>query len=133
MRLASRFFICYIKTSKEIHMAALHEMSNYQLISEVISLRESVDWYRDRVVWGFYEENEPEYYQGKEGESEICDPVTAEEVTNLLNNCIKLEKELDKVIDALIWCSGSADFQEGGVAREGWLKVCAPLIKKNRV
>lgn len=30
--------------------------------------------------------------------------------------------------EALLWCSGSADFTEGGVAREGWLKVCAPLL-----
>lgn len=30
---------------------------------------------------------------------------------------------------ALLWCGGSADFNEGGVAREGWLKVCAPLLK----
>lgn len=30
---------------------------------------------------------------------------------------------------ALQWCSGSADFNEGGVAREGWLKLCAPLLK----
>lgn len=29
---------------------------------------------------------------------------------------------------ALQWCSGSDDFQEGGKAREGWLKVCAPLL-----
>ena len=30
--------------------------------------------------------------------------------------------------EALIWCSGSEDFQDGGKAREGWLKLCAPLI-----
>lgn len=30
---------------------------------------------------------------------------------------------------ALQWCSGSADFNEGGVAREGWLKICAPIIR----
>lgn len=29
---------------------------------------------------------------------------------------------------ALIWCSASADFQDGGQAREGWLKLCAPLV-----
>ena len=31
--------------------------------------------------------------------------------------------------EALLWCSGSADFNEGGVARKGWLKLCAPLLK----
>ena len=32
------------------------------------------------------------------------------------------------LLDALIWCSGSPDFNEGGQAREGWLKGCAPLL-----
>lgn len=32
--------------------------------------------------------------------------------------------------DALLWCSGSDDFSEGGRAREGWLKICAPLIAR---
>lgn len=35
----------------------------------------------------------------------------------------------ERLEEALIWCSGSADFNEGGVARKGWLKVCAPLLK----
>lgn len=30
--------------------------------------------------------------------------------------------------DALVWCSGSQDFQPEGKAREGWLKLCAPLL-----
>jgi hypothetical protein len=37
--------------------------------------------------------------------------------------------KLEELRQALLWCSGSADFNEGGVAREGWLKVCAPLLK----
>lgn len=32
------------------------------------------------------------------------------------------------LLEALIWCSGSDDFQHGGKARAGWLKLCAPLI-----
>ena len=40
-----------------------------------------------------------------------------------------LEAKLAKAVEALLWCSGSADFNEGGVARKGWLKVCAPLLK----
>ena len=40
-----------------------------------------------------------------------------------------LTDKLAKAVEALQWCSGSADFNEGGVAREGWLKVCAPLLK----
>lgn len=28
----------------------------------------------------------------------------------------------------MIWCSGSPDFNVGGQARIGWVKLCAPLI-----
>jgi hypothetical protein len=35
-------------------------------------------------------------------------------------------------VDALIWCSGSADFNEGGFAREGWQKLCAPLLAASK-
>ena len=38
------------------------------------------------------------------------------------------EARAERLEEALLWCSGSADFHEGGVAREGWLKVCAPLL-----
>ena len=41
----------------------------------------------------------------------------------------RLSDKLAKALEALLWCSGSADFNEGGVAREGWLKLCAPLLK----
>jgi hypothetical protein len=33
-----------------------------------------------------------------------------------------------ELIEALIWCSASQDFQESGIAREGWLKLCKPLL-----
>lgn len=39
------------------------------------------------------------------------------------------EAKLEELRQALLWCSGSADFNEGGVARKGWLKVCAPLLE----
>ena len=35
---------------------------------------------------------------------------------------------ISEYMEALIWCSGSADFAEGGQAREGWLKICQPLL-----
>lgn len=37
-----------------------------------------------------------------------------------------------KLREALIWCGGSADFGPGGQAREGWLKLCAPLIEETK-
>lgn len=65
--------------------AKLHnlEQSVLVVINQIKSLEENRDWYRDRVVWGFYEEDTPKYYQGKEGENEICSPVTAKEVDRL--------------------------------------------------
>jgi len=36
---------------------------------------------------------------------------------------------LDKYIDALRWCGGSADFQIDGKARRGWNKIVIPLIR----
>ena len=35
-------------------------------------------------------------------------------------------------VEALIWCSGSPDFNDGGFARKGWLKLCAPLIDPSK-
>ena len=40
----------------------------------------------------------------------------------------ELEAKIEEYKEALIWCSGSADFSEGGQAREGWLKVRARLL-----
>ena len=66
--------------------AKLHEMEQTILatISQMKGLEENRDWYRDRVVWGFYEEDAPRYYQGSEGDNEICSPVTAKEVAGLM-------------------------------------------------
>lgn len=40
----------------------------------------------------------------------------------------RLSDKLAKALEALLWCSGSNDFNEGGIARKGWLKVCAPIL-----
>ena len=52
------------------------------------------EWYRENVVWGFYEEKIPQYIQGKAGESEICSPVTAEDVTRMQDCILKLKKKI---------------------------------------
>jgi hypothetical protein len=41
----------------------------------------------------------------------------------------KSDARVRELETALIWCSGSPDFNEGGQARAGWLKLCAPLLK----
>jgi hypothetical protein len=69
--------------------------------TRIVELLAERDWYRERVVWGFYEDREPQYYQGKEGESEICEPVTAEEVTRLLQRWNDTEAKLEKALEML--------------------------------
>jgi len=61
------------------------------------ALEAEKDWYRDHIVWGFYEDAEPKYYQGKAGEHEICDPVTAKEVTCLLSKLNNAEAALEEM------------------------------------
>ena len=39
-----------------------------------------------------------------------------------------LQARIDEMVDALVWCSGSADFAENGKARTGWIEMCQPLI-----
>ena len=38
------------------------------------------------------------------------------------------DKEIEQLRSALRWCSGSADFHEGGDAEEGWRTICEPLL-----
>ena len=38
------------------------------------------------------------------------------------------EADVGALLDALRWCSGSPDFNEGGQARKGWIKLCNPLL-----
>ncbi len=44
----------------------------------------------------------------------------------------RLAEEFAKIIEdfreALIWCSGSADFGQGRKAAIGWKRICEPLI-----
>ena len=41
----------------------------------------------------------------------------------------QLKKTISEFKEALIWCSGSQDFQLEGKARKGWEKICVPLLK----
>jgi len=42
-----------------------------------------------------------------------------------------LKADKKELLEALIWCSGSDDFQVGGKARVGWEKLCQPIIQEN--
>lgn len=69
----------------------------FSIADRIEELEAEKDWYRDHIVWGFYEEGEPKYYQGKAGEHEICDPVTAKEVTCLLSKLNNAEAALEEM------------------------------------
>lgn len=43
-----------------------------------------------------------------------------------------IAEAVEPYVAALIWCSGSADFNEGGVAEKGWQKLCAPLLAASK-
>lgn len=75
--------------------ANLHEFEDviHATIRQIASLEERLEWYRERVVWGHYEDVVPHYIQGKDGEHEINDPVTAEQVRNLYKALGVYERE----------------------------------------
>ena len=50
------------------------------------------------------------------------------ELDAALRDLAKAREQVKTLTEALLWCSGSADFNEGGTARKGWLKICAPLL-----
>ena len=60
------------------------------------SYKEKCAWYQDRVVWRFYDDQTPHYIQGKAGEHEINEPVTAEQVTNLHKALDVYKRERDR-------------------------------------
>lgn len=78
--------------------AKLHDFEHAILsaISQIKSLEENRDWYRDRVVWGFHEEETPKYYQGKAGEHEINDPITAETANRFIKSLEIYHRERDR-------------------------------------
>lgn len=56
-------------------------------------------------------------------------PLEAQDrIITLRDRITELEAEVARLKDALIWCSGSADFGPGGQAAVGWNKVCRPLL-----
>lgn len=69
---------------------------NLAMQRRIKDLEDQMKWYRDRVVWGFYEDGTPKFYQGKDGESEICEPVSAKEVTNYVKALDTYERERER-------------------------------------
>ena len=50
--------------------------------------------------------------------------------TELLKSCGERIEALER---ALIWCSNTDDFQKGGNNRQGWIKICQPLLDSLRI
>ena len=53
-----------------------------------------------------------------------------EQLDSLRREIEAIQRERDEFLNALQWCSASSDFQADGLARRGWLKLCAPLIAR---
>jgi hypothetical protein len=43
--------------------------------------------------------------------------------------CHQAADRIEELQAALLWCGGSADFGPEGQAREGWKKICVPLLR----
>ena len=56
-----------------------------------------------------------------------CTPTTSH-ITMVPELATVFAEIIDDYREALIWCSGSADFGPGGQATKGWDKICKPLI-----
>lgn len=54
------------------------------------------------------------------------------EIAAVLTAVAGIERRLQFLENALVWCGGSSDFAPGGKARKGWLKLCAPLLRGRR-
>lgn len=63
--------------------------------------------------------------------NQVIDLVTVDDdfCTEEEAKLVKANAHIRELQEALQWCSGSDDFHEGGIAREGWLRLCAPLLK----
>ena len=81
----------------QMEQTVLDAISRIDSLShEVHSLEENRDWYRDRMVWGFYEDSIPHFIQGKAGEHEINEPVTAEQVRNMYKGLEIYKRERER-------------------------------------
>lgn len=85
---------------------------------------------RDKVVWGFYEEEHPLYTQGREGEHEICSPLTANEANGLVSKIVVLEKQKQVMTETLARTLGWKIFPYALPGKNGgeW-KWCPPGAK----
>lgn len=89
------------------------------VIKEVKELEARLALSESQIVWGFYEEEVPQYGQGKEWEHEICSPVTAEEANRLVGKITSFETalaasraettQLNNLLRAVGWGQGEID------------------------
>ena len=63
----------------------------------------------------------------------ILENTTVMQIGEALSELLLLREQKRRLVedgelldDCLVWCSGSADFGDGGKAREGWLRVVIP-------
>ncbi len=87
-----------------------------------------------RRMWSLAldEETERRYYITHHHPPEDCPLWFINQFKEYTEEALQQEREriIEEYKDALIWCSGSQDFQLEGKAREGWEKICLPLLSK---
>jgi hypothetical protein len=54
------------------------------IVTPAEDLQSQLNYYRGLVVWGMHEDATPHYTQGKAGEHEICEPLTAKAANNMV-------------------------------------------------
>jgi len=62
----------------------------------------------------------------KAAQAWCTEPTACKEMDTVLAHAFA--EIIDEYREALAWCSGSNDFQVGGQARRGWLKLVRPLL-----
>jgi hypothetical protein len=75
-------------------MSKYKKLTVDELVQICIDKERKLDSYRNMVVWGFYEEKTPMFYQGISGENEICDPVTADMVNAMFKENQRLNRKV---------------------------------------
>jgi hypothetical protein len=100
------------------------EWTNWKLVQAETEVARLTAWVADLQA-GLYVNCV--YCGHRYGPGETTPVSMADALTAHVEQCPK--HPMSALRDALIWCSGSADFNEGGIAREGWLKICAPLLR----
>lgn len=75
-----------------------------------------------------HDETQPSEYSRGVAAQAWCVPTT-EKIVFMPELAEEFARIIEKYREALIWCSGSADFGQDGQAGIGWKKICESLLR----